>query len=111
MAIPIGNEGSFNSTNAVTVLAAPASSKQRVIPTHGLSVYNADTAAVDVIVQKNKNSTARVIYKKVGLAAGATDSMPNKVVLDATDESLEVKLGGAIATTQPVFDVAAAEYP
>jgi hypothetical protein len=111
MPLPIGNEGNFNSTTEVTVVAAPASTKQRAIPTSGLSVYNADTVAADIIVQKNKNGTRTIVYKKTALASGASDVMLVKVVLDATDESLEVKLGGAITTTQPTYNVAYVEYP
>lgn len=111
MPLPLGDENAFNGTTEVTVLAAPASAKQRVVPSNGLSFYNADTVACDVIVQKNKGGTRTVLYKKAALAAGDTDVMPKKVVLDATNESLEVKLGAGITTNQPTWDLAAVEYP
>ena len=108
--LPVENNGDMNSTTAVTLLAAPAAgATQRVIPKSGASVYNADTVDIDVIFQKNKGGTVKVIAKVVGVVPGGVALLPKPVVLDATNESLEGKLGAVITTTQPTFDVAAME--
>jgi len=106
---PIGNEGPLNGTTAVTLLAAPGSGLQRIVPANGVSVYNADTVAHDVFFQKNKNSTITVFWKEASVAAGSHVVLPKKVVLDATDESLEAKTDAGATTTEPTFDVAAME--
>jgi hypothetical protein len=110
MDVPIGNEGNLNGATAVTALAAPGTANvQRTVPANGAGAYNADTVAHDFIWQKNKNSTITVLFKAATVAAGAHTLLGKKVVLDATDESLEVKLEGAHTTTAPTFDVAALE--
>lgn len=106
---PVGNEGSLNGTTAVAILAAPASGKQRVVPSSGASVYNADTVARDITFQKNKGGTRTVLYKAAGVAAGGQAVLTVKVVLDATDESLEAKTDATAATTEPTYNVAAME--
>jgi microcystin-dependent protein len=58
-----------NSTTIVTAVSAPASGVTRQV--NFLDVYNADTGAVTVTVQKNYNSGAsRWIYRKATLQAG-----------------------------------------
>jgi hypothetical protein len=109
MDLPVGNEGNYNGATAVTALAAPAASKQRVLPANGISSYNADTVAHDFIYQKNKGGTVTIFWKAAAVAAGAHAVVPKKVVLDDTNESIEVKIEGAHTTTAPTFDVAAME--
>lgn len=109
MDTPIGNEGSLTGDAAKTVLAAPAASKQRVVPANGLSVYNADTVAHDFTFQKNKNSTITIFWFEDAVAAGTHIVLPKKVVLDAIDESLEVLVDADATTTEPTFDIAAME--
>lgn len=109
MDVPIGNEGSLTGDAAKTVLAAPAASKQRIVPANGLSIYNADTVAHDFTIQKNKNSTVTIFWKESAVAAGVHVVLPKKVVLDATDESLEVVVDADATTTEPTFDLAAME--
>jgi hypothetical protein len=61
------NDGATNNTTAVTVVAAPAASTQRLIS--NVTIYNADTAQATVTVQLNNNATTRILHK-VTLDAG-----------------------------------------
>jgi len=56
-----------NNTTAVTVVAAPAASTQRII--REITIYNADTVSATVTLQYNNNGTIRIIKKKT-LTAG-----------------------------------------
>lgn len=107
--LPVGNEGALNGTTAVTILAAPGAGFQRVTPANGVAVHNRDTVAHTITFQKNKNATAYVLDVAVSLAAGAVAMLGKKVVLDATDESLEAVSDATATTTEPSFDVAALE--
>jgi len=109
MDLPVGVEGNYNGATAVTALAAPATAKQRVVPANGISSYNADTVAHDFTFQKNKGGTITIFWKVPAVAAGAHVVVAKKVVLDDTNESIEVKIEGAHTTTAPTFDVAAME--
>jgi hypothetical protein len=109
MDLPLGGEGNLNGATAVTALAAPAAAKQRVIPANGAGVFNADTVGHTVTWQKNKNGTITVLYVTGVIGAGSHTLLPKAVTLDATDETLEVKIEGAHTTTAPTFDVAALE--
>ena len=107
--LPIGGEGNLNGTTAVTVLASPAADKQRIVPANGLSIYNADTVAHDIIIRKKKASTSYVFWKESAVAAGTHKVLPKKVILDATDELLEVLTDATATTTEPTYDIAALE--
>lgn len=50
-----------NSTTAVTAMAAPAASHKRIVKS--LTVYNKDTVAATVTVQKNDNGTIYILTK------------------------------------------------
>lgn len=63
------SDGALNGTNAVTLVAAPASSTRRVIKS--ITIENKDTAAVTITVSYNNNSTLRTIAK-VTLNVGDT---------------------------------------
>jgi fibronectin type 3 domain-containing protein len=109
MDLPLGNEGAMNGTAFVPVLAAPAASKQRVLPANGLTFHNPDTVVHTYTVQKKKG--ASTYQKWVSGAVASLDSiaMPLKVTLDATDESLEAKVDAGLTTTESTFDVSAGE--
>jgi hypothetical protein len=109
MDLPLGSEGVLDGATPVTALSAPATDKQRVVPANGASVYNADSVSHDVTWQKNKASTVTVLFIATGVAAGALSILGKKVVLDATDETLELVMEGAHTTLAPTFDVAAME--
>lgn len=51
-----------NNTTAVTILAAPAAGKQRVVDS--ILVYNKDTASATPTIQFNDNGTIRPLKKK-----------------------------------------------
>ncbi len=55
------NDGTSNSTTAVSILAAPASGHTRQVKF--LSVQNADTVAATLTLQYNDNGTVRTITK------------------------------------------------
>lgn len=107
--LPVGNEVVLTGATAVTLLAAPGASTQRVVPKSGASVYNRDTDPRDITFQVNKGGTKSILWKAAGVVAGGTAVLPKVVVLDATNESLEVLTDGAAATTEPVATVAAME--
>lgn len=58
-----------NSTTAVDILAAPASSVQRFVKQ--ISVYNGDTASATITIRTNNGGTTRQIFK-CALAVGYT---------------------------------------
>lgn len=105
---PIAAEGALNGVTPVTVLAAPAINRQRIIPANGLAVYNADTAPVTIIFQKDKGGVKSVFWQ-VTAASGAHVVLAKKIILDAANESVEIKLAAGVATNQPTYDVAALE--
>lgn len=107
--LPIGNEGSLTGTTPVTILAAPAASTQRVLPSGGASVHNADTVAHDITFRKLKGATPTIVQKLAAVPAGGLAVLAKKVVLDATDESLQALTDATATTTEPTFDVAAME--
>jgi len=66
------SDGAFNSTTAITILAAPAASTQRII--RELTVYNNDTASITFSLNIDTSGTGR-IFKKVTLATGESWAM------------------------------------
>lgn len=107
---PVAKETDLTGVTAVTIMGAPSgASTQRIIGRGCAGVYNLDTADVDVIFQKDKAGTKTVIQKIVGVVPGGVAIMDKVVILDATDETLEAKLGAAAATTNPKADVSAME--
>src|ERR1019366_4731210 len=55
------NNGTTNSTTAVTLVAAPGATTSRQVKF--LSVFNADTVVALVTVRENDNGTFRTIWK------------------------------------------------
>jgi hypothetical protein len=66
---PGTQQGASTGATAATIVAAPAASTQRKITT--LSVYNADTADITALVQRNDNGTLTQLVKCT-IAAGYT---------------------------------------
>jgi len=56
---PAATSGLSNNTTAVTIIAAPAASTQRMIKE--LTVYNNDTVPTTVTIRLNNNGTFRII--------------------------------------------------
>jgi hypothetical protein len=63
------NDGAFNGTSPVTIVAAPASETRRIIKS--ITIENRDTAAVTITLSYDNNGTLRTIAK-VTLQVGDT---------------------------------------
>lgn len=109
MDTPIEKHGSLNGTTWVEVLGAPASGIVRVHPANGISVYNADTVAHDIFFAKNDGGVRTTFWYEAAVPAGTHVVLPKKVVLNATDLSIDVKTDATATTTEPTYDTAAAE--
>lgn len=96
---PEANETTTNDTTAVTIVAAPGASEQIIVPVNGVSVFNNDTVAATVQLLKDKNSTTYVL-EEVSLDPGETFTNGTRIILDATDETVQVVLGGTVTTNQ-----------
>jgi len=94
---PGASTGTTNGATDVTVVSAPAASTQRIIGV--ITVYNADTASATVTIKRNENGTDRIIYSDA-LVSGDTIHFAYPYVLAATTSSIEIVLGGAVATTE-----------
>ena len=90
-----------NGTTDVTALAAPAASTTRTIQAGGLNIVNLDTASIVVTVQINDNGTNRVQESAITLLTGKSWSNDKQIMcLDATTQTLEIFLAGAVAATE-----------
>lgn len=105
--LPLGSETALPA-GTTTVLTAPAAATQRIVPRGGWSVYNADTAKRDITFQKDKGGTKTILQKVTQVAVGGVQVLDKVVVLDATNETLEV-IVDAITTNNLHCDVAAME--
>lgn len=95
-----GSEGTSNGTTDVTVVAAPGASEQRIVRT--VAVHNTDTVAATVTIKKAKGGSEYIIAKDT-LAVGETlffGGTGESIILDATDETVEIVLAGAVTTNQ-----------
>lgn len=95
---PAANAGQSNNTTAVTLVAAPASSKQRQVK--GLWIRNDDTVNATVTVQLNDNSTLRklvAVVLKPGYTLQYTDGS-GWAVLDASG-GVTLLIGGSSEST------------
>lgn len=95
---PGSNEVALNGTTEVTLVAAPASSTQRLVKS--VTIQQRDTAAVTVTVSRKKASTLYQIWKGT-LQPGDTWIDSTTRVLDATNESIVAVMSGAPTTTNP----------
>ncbi len=84
---PTGNEDITTGTTEVTAVPAPASG-QRHICTE-ITIYNADDQQRTFTIQVAKGATNRIKYKQA-VAVGKTLEYFGRIVLDATDETVEV---------------------
>lgn len=66
----LGSHLATNGATPVTAIAAPASGHTRTVKE--VSVYNKDSAVVDVTLQVNVGGTRFIVEKITGLAVGAT---------------------------------------
>ena len=105
-----GDPVSFNGTTAVTAVGAPASSRQREV--YSMLVNNLDNVSHDFIVQLNANGTIHPL-PPVTVSAGDVGQLifSGAIVLDATTDTCEVKLGEAMSSVQPKAFPAYLEVP
>ena len=95
----INVNGTSNGATPVTVVAAPGASTTRMIARYGLSVYNADTAAITLYLQLADGAATRII-EKATINAGSSYFNTSFISLSTTAQSLEIVLSGAVATTE-----------
>ena len=105
----VGSQKStLNGTTNVTAVSAPSAGYTRKVLC--IRVTNIDTAVVTVNLYKNISSTVTLVDTLVGLAVNGVwkpISLEYPMVLKDTTESLELDMGGAAATNNPI---AYAEY-
>ncbi len=90
-----------NGTTDVTALAAPAASTSRTIPAGGIIITNTDTATVNVTLQILDTATDRVQFPDIEILAHDVWTNQKSVhCLDATSQTLEYFLAGAVATNE-----------
>ena len=90
-----------NGTTDVTILAAPAADTSRTVNAGGINITNLDTAQIVVTLQVNNNGTDVVLENGITLEAGESWSNDKNIYcLDATTQTLEIYLGGAVTATE-----------
>lgn len=90
-------EAQSNDTTDTTVVAAPAASTQRLISS--IKVHNTDTAVATVTIKKAKAASEWPVHTETALAVNGNFEVRD-LVLDATDETIEIVLSGAVSTNQ-----------
>jgi hypothetical protein len=88
------NDGAFDGTNSVTIVAAPAAATRRIVKS--ITIENKDTAAVTVTLSYDNNATLRTVVK-VTLQVG--DTWTTDGTFD-TNGNLKQSLGTINLTTQ-----------
>lgn len=81
-----------NGSTAVTIVAAPGASTQRIIK--GINVYNGDTVHSSVIIRLNHNSTYCIVYDGV-LGPGDVLKWTSSVGWHILDNTGALRMGGA----------------
>jgi hypothetical protein len=95
---PGQQNAALNGTTYVDVVAAPASSTQRVVK--NVCIYNADTVANEITLALDDNGTVRLLFKET-LQAGESYVYDAVRVLTATTMKLKAKMTGAVTSTNP----------
>lgn len=101
----LSQESQSNDTTDVTILSAPGSSTTRMVPVKGIKIYNNDTAAATVTLQKKLTGPADRIIEKFTLQPAETYVNDWVVNLDDTTTTLEIFLAAAVTTNQLNIDV------
>lgn len=94
------NDGTFNDTTAVTLVAAPSSGQRHVV--RSIMVINRDSADVTVTVRYINGANTRELVV-IALAPNDALVIDDVIVLDTTSKSLTGVLSSAAASTQPDF--------
>lgn len=105
-----GSEGLSSGTMIATMVAAPAANIRRIVRT--LTVCNSDTTGHLVTVSKLKGATEYPLVFEYLLNPGDTYSFgagSEICILDATDETIGMKLDGAAATNEIAWTAAFAD--
>lgn len=97
---PAGDDGTLNGTTPVTLVPAPGASDQHVLLS--ITIHNVDTAVVTVSIRKVSAGGTRIITRKDlnpedTLVLGTDE----RIVLDATTDSITAVMSAAAATTNP----------
>jgi hypothetical protein len=101
--IDTGNEGLLNGTTPVGLVPSPSSGQRH---NHfATSVTNNDSVAAVVTLRKVKAGTPSVLGVET-LLPGETWEYSKAVILDATDESLDIVLAANHTSVAPSFDCA-----
>lgn len=87
-------QGATNGATPVTIIAAPATGKRRVLEPGDLAVLNEDTVTATVILTLNA-----VVVERVALTAGSKFVNSDRLVVDA-GSTLTITLGGAVTTNE-----------
>ncbi len=108
MAVDFGaNDGTTNGATPVEMVPAPGAGVKRVIKR--LTIHNNDTVAADVMIQYKHATDARIVDRDTALAANASRQVRD-FVLDDTDKSIEIVLGGAVTTNELDWTVYWADF-
>jgi hypothetical protein len=96
------NDGTSNNTTPVTIVAAPASGKRRLVK--AVNIYQGDTVNATVEVRYVSSGGTRIISKMLlapndSLVLGEEDLY----VLDSTAKSITFVLSGSVTTNQLQF--------
>jgi len=95
-----------NGTTDVTILAAPAASTTRMVGAGCINIVNLDTSDIVVTLQVNDNTTNRVQEKAITIPPSDSWSNDKQIIcLDATTQTLEIYLAGAVAATEADISV------
>jgi hypothetical protein len=97
---PAVDHGVTNSTTDVTVVSSPGASEQKLI--RNITVYNADTVSATVILKLDDGGTERILVRAT-LATLETLNYTDLLVLDETDQEIQIVLSGAVTANQLQF--------
>lgn len=107
MAFTPGNSnGALNGTTQVDIVAEPASGVQRVV--RNVTVFNRDTAAVEITLSYSDNATLRRLDKQTVQPQQAWVYSVVQVLDDVNDKLVAV-MTAAAATTDPDFSASWAD--
>ena len=108
MAAFSGGETAFVSTTWTEIVAAPASGRKQVL---SVMASNRDTVAHLLEIRLVVGASNYKLFQANVPASQAAQMLVGCIVLDNTNESLEVKSDGAASVTEPLAVVAVFEEP
>lgn len=94
------NNGAFDGTTPVTIVAAPSGGLTRVVK--NITIQNRDTVSNTITVRYLDGASTRQVWSG-SLSAGDTLFIDEVYVLDESDKSITGVMGGAATTTNPDF--------